>query len=300
MLPNIPQFQLYISTCCDLNIFHIYQMEILEIQRLLDKGIVIHNLLLTNFNPDLKEHEWRVHILQYVVKNIYVNDNRINHKIVKNAPREVCCLYHPIMLQVHFKWTKYNTPLSIEDKPSKSMIKFFEYVKYKMKVINSLNDIIFVNRKGVRKTLDLITKQPLEDILTKVGIKCAYFEDLTIEEQINFVKDARIFISPHGSALTNMIFTDMKCKIVELTSRRDWFCKPLCDKHKQDIISQSTNCNSNTPFFKYDFHHQSRLLNKEHYEYVCDDYIFIEPRDHHTKTNLVNTMKLLSLIKRLL
>lgn len=300
MLPNIPQFQLYISTCCDLNIFHIYQMEILEIQRLLDKGIVIHNLLLTNFNPELKEHEWRVHILQYVVKNIYVNDNRINHKIVKNAPREVCCLYHPIMLQVHFKWTKYNTPLSIEDKPSKSMIKFFEYVKYKMKVINSLNDIIFVNRKGVRKTLDLITKQPLEDILTKVGIRCTYFEDLTIEEQINFVKDARIFISPHGSALTNMIFTDMKCKIVELTSRRDWFCKPLCDKHKNDIISQSTNCKSKTPFFKYDFHHQSRLLNKEHYEYVCDDYIFIEPRDHHTKTNLVDTIKLLSLIKRLL
>lgn len=300
MLPNIPQFQLYISTCCDLNIFHIYQMEILEIQRLLDKGIVIHNLLLTNFNPDLKEHEWRVHILQYVVKNIYVNDNRINHKIVKNAPREVCCLYHPIMLQVHFKWTKYNTPLSIEDKPSQSMIKFFEYVKYKMKVINSLNDIIFVNRKGVRKTLDLITKQPLEDILTKVGIKCVYFEDLTIEEQINFVKDARIFISPHGSALTNMIFTDMKCKIVELTSRRDWFCKPLCDKHKNDIISQSTNCKSKTPFFKYDFHHQSRLLNKEHYEYVCDDYIFIEPRDHHTKTNLVDTIRLLSLIKRLL
>jgi hypothetical protein len=26
--PNTPEFQLYISTCCDGNIFHIYQMNV--------------------------------------------------------------------------------------------------------------------------------------------------------------------------------------------------------------------------------------------------------------------------------
>ena len=204
------------------------------------------------------------------------------------------------MLQVHFRWTKYCTPVTIQDKPNINMIKFFEYLKQQMNIKCSLQDVIFVNRKGARKTLDLYTKQPLEIILSKIGIKCVYFEDFTIHEQIDFVKTAKIFISPHGSALTNMIFTHPNCKIIEISSRKDWFCDPMCDKHKNNIISHSTNCNSNTSFFKYDFHHLTRLLNKPHYEYVCDDYIFLEHKSHHSKTNLVNSQKFINFIKTLL
>jgi hypothetical protein len=282
-----------------MNIFHIYQMEILEIQRLFLKGIYIHHLLLTNFDPTSQVHAWRVNILQYLVKNIYVNDNSIKHKIVKNAPRTVCCLLHPIMLQVHFRWTNYNTVPNVNDKQDINMIEFFEHLKQKMNIHCELHDIIFVNRKGVRKVLDLTTRKPLEELLTKIGIKCAYFEDLTAQEQIDFVKNAKIFISPHSSALTNMIFTHKNCKIVEISSRKNWFCEPMCFEHKNNMIADSVNCKSKTIFFKYDFHHQSLLLNKKHFEYVCDDYIFVEPKSHHHKTNLVDTIKLLTFIKSL-
>jgi hypothetical protein len=200
------------------------------------------------------------------------------------------------MLQVHFRWTNYNTQPTHDDKANINMINFFEDLKRIMNIHCKLKDIIFVNRKGVRKVLDLTTKKPLEETLSKVGIKCAYFEDLTTQEQIDFVKDAKIFISPHGSALTNIIFTHPNCKIVEISSRKNWFCDPLCHKHKNNIIAESDNCNSKSKFYKYDFIHQAILLNKKHYEYVCDEYMFVEPKSHHTKTNLVDTKTLLTFI----
>ena len=98
-------------------------------------------------------------MLQFLVKNIYVNDNSIQHKIVKNAPREICCLLHPIMLQVHFRWTKYNTQPTYDDKQNVDVIHFFQYLKRKMNIHCKLQDVIFVNRKGVRKVLDLKTKK---------------------------------------------------------------------------------------------------------------------------------------------
>ena len=96
-----------------------------------------------------------------------------------------------------------------------------------------------------------------------------------------------------------MIFTHTNCKIVVISSRTNWFCEPMCFEHRNNIIADSVNCNSKTIFFKYDFHHQSLLLNKKHYEYVCDEYIFVEPKSHHHKTNLVNAIKLLTFIKSL-
>ena len=299
--PNTPEFQLYISTCCDINIFHIYQMEILEIQRLLDKGIQIHHLLLTNFDPNLQVHEWRVHILQFLVKNIYVNNNHIKHAIVKNAPREVCCLFHPIMLQVHFKWTKYCTPVTIQDKPNINMIRFFEYLKQQMSINCNLKDIIFVNRKNARKVLDLATKQPLENILSKAGIVCKYFEDLTANEQCKFISQAKIFISPHGSGLTNMIFTHPNCKNVEISYRKYFFCDPICEKHRNETLLLKEDCFTKTPFYKYDYFHQARLLNKQHYEYMADDCLQEMNISHNNnKTMLVNSMNFINFIKTLL
>ena len=250
--PDTPEFQIYISTCCDLATFHIYQMEILELQRLSDKGIYIHHLLLTYFDPHCKVQEWRVHILQFLVKNIYVNDNKINHKIVKNAPRE-CCLFHPRMLQVHFKWTKYNTPLTIQDRPNRDMINFFEYLKRKMNINCSLNEIVFVNRKYTRRLLDLTTKQPLEELLSKIGIVCVFFEDLSPSDQFRLVSQAKVFVSPHGSGLTNMIFTHPKCKIVEITYRKTFFCDPICEKHRNGTLLHKEDCHTKTPFYKYDY-----------------------------------------------
>ena len=61
---------IYINTNTDKNIFHIYMMELLEIQRLFDNGISIEHMLLTNFDKNNKSDVWRINILQHLVKNL--------------------------------------------------------------------------------------------------------------------------------------------------------------------------------------------------------------------------------------
>ena len=273
-------------------------MEILEIQRLLDKGVIIHHLLLTSFDQNNKVDEWRVYILQFFVKNIYVNNNDINHKIVKNAPREVSCLFHPILLKVHFRWTKYCTPLTIEDKPDVKSIRFFELLKHRMNITCLLKEIVFVNRKSIRRVLDLTTKQPLEVILSKMGIVCKFFEDLSPEGQFKLVSQAKVFISPHGSGLTNMFMTHPQCKIVEITYRKTFFCDPICEKHRNGYLLHDEDCHTNKPFYKYDYFHQAKLLGKQHFEYMADDCLQeLNIRYNNHKTMLVNSTKLLTFIQ---
>ena len=262
---------LYINTNSDKNIFHTYMMEILEIQRLHDNNISIEHMLLTDFNPKDLSDNWRVYILQYLVKNIYVNYHKIDHDIVKNAPREIT-LYTPKMLEIHFKWYECWKPIQPNHIPNPNIIEFFERLKSKMNVTCSLNHIKFVNRKSCRKVYDLNTNVPFENILSLYGIQCTYFEDLSAKEQIDFVKDSKILIAVHGAGLTNMLFTHPDCIIVEISLRKYWYCDPICNAHKFGKLNIEQDCKKGPPFYKYDYINMAKILNKKHVEILPDKY----------------------------
>lgn len=262
---------LYINTSFDRNIWHVFVQEILEIGRLLDKNVVIDNMLLCNYNENSSIDKWKLNILQYLVKNIYValESKNINNKIVKSIPRETI-FYQPVMLQIHFQWINCWTPTNYIK--YNNMFNFIEYLKQKMNIKCELKYIKFINRRKSRTVYDINTKQPIEYELKKYGIKCAYFEDLSPEEQINFVKDAKILISPHGAGLTNLIFTHPNCIISEITFRKYFYCNPVCDKHISGMLPIHQNCGTGNVFANYDFINLCKLLGKKHIELEPDSF----------------------------
>jgi fructose-1,6-bisphosphatase/inositol monophosphatase family enzyme len=92
---------------------------------------------------------------------------------------------------------------------------------------------------------------------------------MTPEEQYHICSEAALFISAHGAACSNMIFTPSSTPMIEINFRKDWYCDPVCDQHYHNKISFDTKCNGqllHAEYHKADFHNLSHLLGKKYYE----------------------------------
>lgn len=289
--------KLYIDTNTDKNIWHIFMMELLEIGRLMQKNISIEHLLLTNFDESSNVDKWRTYVLQYLVKNIYVSENLKNkHSIVTILPRYTIN-YQPEILKIHYQW--FDCWNSINYKEHKDNIIFIDKLKALMNIKCELKHIKFINRKHTRQVFDSVTYEPIEKELIKHGIQSVYFEDLHPRDQIDFVKDARILISPHGSGLTNMIFTHNDCIICELNLRKHWFCNPICENHKTGKIKIDEDCRRGPVFSKYDFINMCKLLGKRHIELTPEKYTDKSYKNILDRDFIIDSNKLVNFINTL-
>lgn len=188
------------------------------------------------------------------------------------------------MLKIHFQWFECWNPTNYKE--NKNMIKFIDKLKSLMNIKCELNHVKFINRKYTRQVYDSITYEPIEKELIKYGIQCAYFEDLRPRDQIDFVKDARILISPHGAGLTNMIFTHTDCIICEINLRKHWFCNPICERHKTGELRIDEDCGQGPEFSKYDYINMCKLLGKQYHELTPDKYTD-QSHEHMLSRNFV-------------
>ena len=285
---------LYIDTNWDKNIWHMYMMEILEIGRLMSKNKTVDHLLLTNYNESSSVDVWRTHVLQYLVNNIYVSQRLTTGKknsIVKELPREMI-FFQPEMLKIHFQWYDCWTPTNYTI--NEDVVQFLDTLKARMNIQCELKHIKFINRKSSRQVFDSVTYEPIETELIKYGVQCAYFEDLHPRDQIEFVKDARILIAPHGAGLTNLIFTHNDCIVCELNLRKHWFCNPICEKHKTGQLKIEEDCGKGPKFSKYDFNNMCKLLGRQYYELMPDKYTDHSCESTMTRNFMVDSKQLVS------
>jgi hypothetical protein len=73
---------------------------------------------------------------------------------------------------------------------------------------------VFIARKGRRK---IINETEVEEFLNKYGFKKVYFEDIPLTEQWSIAKNAKVVVTPHGAAMTNLLFNDQMVKCIELS-----------------------------------------------------------------------------------
>ena len=71
----------------------------------------------------------------------------------------------------------------------------------------------------------VINELELFDILAYHGFEVIYLEELSVIDQITLFSVVKSIIAPHGSGLSNIIFSKMKPKILELTGPR---CGETC------------------------------------------------------------------------
>ena len=74
---------------------------------------------------------------------------------------------------------------------------------------------IYVARGNVNKR-KVINESELIDFLTKEGFEVVAMDKLSLREQISLFNSATIIVSPHGAALTNLVFCQPSTKVIEL------------------------------------------------------------------------------------
>ena len=78
---------------------------------------------------------------------------------------------------------------------------------------------IYISRRNAnwRK---VVNETDFHDYLNKFDFEILDFENLPVIEQINKIKSAKRIISPHGSGLTNLIFSDPDSKVIEILNNK--------------------------------------------------------------------------------
>lgn len=111
-------------------------------------------------------------------------------------------------------------------------------------------DKIYVSRSKTKRR-PMNNERKVEDLLAKKGFKVLFFEDYTFEEQIRFMKSARVVIAPHGAGLTNIVYCAPSTIIVELLCEYYLNCcfykLSVVSKHRYiPLVNDSYNVTGNT------------------------------------------------------
>jgi len=77
-------------------------------------------------------------------------------------------------------------------------------------------EILYISR-GKSPNRPLVNEEQLEDML-RSGWNCrvVHMEDMSLAEQIEIVRQARIVVGPHGAGFTNMLFAPPRTPLIEL------------------------------------------------------------------------------------
>jgi hypothetical protein len=268
----------YISNISDNNIFHIFY----HIIKYYSEDYINVFILSSNINIENKCQKWRLFVMNKIYGNVqYISSNNINNKMI-NIP--------------------YDTINFIKYQKSDLLIKIIKNL-----IPTNSGKYILINQRKLnnRYLYDYETKQGLDKILKenefKIPVKTCCFDSMSIEEQYNICSGAKIFISMHGAACTNLIFTPLDVIFIEINFRTSWYCDPVCDDHFNCKIGINDKCNGkllHPNYHKADYHNLAYLLERKYFEINPISYggKFID-RNPISKENIyVNSKEIIDII----
>jgi capsular polysaccharide biosynthesis protein len=74
---------------------------------------------------------------------------------------------------------------------------------------------IYISR-GDATSRRILNEEALAEILNELDFQIVSMNGLSIHEQATLFYDAEIVVAPHGAAMTNLVFCDIKCKVLEI------------------------------------------------------------------------------------
>jgi hypothetical protein len=112
--------------------------------------------------------------------------------------------------------------LSIDTVPPPWIYEFIRDI-FKTKLIQGY-ERIYISRKYA-KNRRVLNEFELNAFFRRYNIRIVYLEKLSTSEQANIFFSAKLIIAPHGSALTNLVFSSPNTKVLELKGPR---CGETC------------------------------------------------------------------------
>lgn len=101
---------------------------------------------------------------------------------------------------------------------------------------NSKHKNIYISRNKA-KYRKVINEQELMPILQKYNFEIIFFEDYAVSEQIELCYNAKNIVSIHGANLTNVVFMQPNCNVLEFRKKND------VDNNYFYELTDSINCN---------------------------------------------------------
>ena len=131
---------------------------------------------------------------------------------------------------------------TISDAHSKMPKWIIKYLKKKFLKDNFVKnniDKIYIDRSDSNlKHCKIINNNQIKKFLTSKGFKILKLTNFDFKKQINFFRNAKIIIGPHGAGFANLVFCEKKTKIIEI--------KPNNHPNKvYETISKINNLNYN-------------------------------------------------------
>jgi capsular polysaccharide biosynthesis protein/Tfp pilus assembly protein PilF len=83
----------------------------------------------------------------------------------------------------------------------------------------SVSDRIYISRQQA-KYRRLINEEEVISVLEKSGFTSVTLESMSVAEQALCLNNAKVVVAPHGSGLTNLVFSNPGTKVIELFSPR--------------------------------------------------------------------------------
>ena len=104
--------------------------------------------------------------------------------------------------------------------PSVKDILWLQNFNYRFSVIKSTPKRIYITRKN-ESARRISNENDLFNYLSKIGFEIIDPGNLDFPEQVNYFSNAEWIVSPHGAALSNIVWCNEKVKIVELNGDQD-------------------------------------------------------------------------------
>jgi capsular polysaccharide biosynthesis protein len=106
---------------------------------------------------------------------------------------------------------------------------------------------IYISRKNAQSRR-IINEEEIIELLQAFNFKTVFLEDLSIQEQITIMSSAKTIITPHGSALANVVFCNPETHVIEIFNEHclTEMYKNLCismNIHHHALITSSDNLN---------------------------------------------------------
>ena len=121
-------------------------------------------------------------------------------------------------------------PVNFNNNPTKSILNIPDWIikwlrkKYLTNIKNSNNFLsyekIYIDRK-IEVNIDnrkIINDEEVKSFLIKQGFEIVSLENYSFKEQVFLFNSAKIIIGLHGAGLTNVIFSKIRTKIIEIQS----------------------------------------------------------------------------------
>ena len=239
------------STFTDINIFHFFSLEINAICKAKPKSLYLEK---------------------------YIDDpvNRWRADFIRALGIEVHTSYIKCDTTLEVKGWLFDSWTFVQYLPDKNIMQIPKLVKMNLNISDNPTDIVFIKRDKSRILYDLNNNLLDEVLLTKMPhMKVVNFDNCSFYEQVSILSKARVMISCHGAANTNLIFLPTHAKMIEISFRSHWYCDPICKGHNDGSIDYKTKCNSHgltyRPYYhKADYHNLAKLCDIEYVEVPLD------------------------------